>query len=274
MIIRSLIQDESKVTLDCAKATLQKGSVISIDDKHWRSAEVQGAISCGFAELVGAPPCLPEDPAKGGPERKMKYKNVYHYKLAFECVKNYVEPGELIEIPLSKLDEVEIRNAIGSGWLLDIENPNSFVRQERTAPVELEELSVSDILNDQEDVKAVAAVAAVSAVKMPAPPMNRPAPKTASVPMSRPKPAPKPGVQKAKRISSSGDREEDEVSDDELYRPSEIRLPTEQPIRPAAPAADLAPPARQTSHAEPMEISGDDGEDDGVTWADIFGKGQ
>jgi hypothetical protein len=120
MILESLIQNEMRVCLDCAKATLVKGSRITIPDDFYQHKDVQGAIAAGFAKLVGEPPAAYANKPK---EKTKKLRNIYKSKIAFECIKGTVEPGMLIEIPESAMNFKEIQNALAWNMLADPEAP-------------------------------------------------------------------------------------------------------------------------------------------------------
>lgn len=147
MIIESLIQDESKLTLDCAKATLHKGSKVDIPDQFWSHPEVQGAIKCGFARLIGPEPINRQYPGMPIIEPEVRFKNVYEYKLAFDCIKKYAAPGDVVYIPVSKIDSVEVREAIGRGWLVNLDNPELTPKPySGGSPLKVDELSVGDLV--------------------------------------------------------------------------------------------------------------------------------
>jgi len=151
MILRALFQDESRITFDCAKATMLKGSIIDISDAHWKQPEIQNAIRMGLVELVGPEPILPGEALGMSPEQEIRFRNVYDSKLCFDCMKSYVDPGKIISISVSKIDMVEIRNAISYGWLVNVETENDNVpHRGLTAPVLLEELTAKDILPPSE----------------------------------------------------------------------------------------------------------------------------
>lgn len=155
MIIESLIQDESKVTLDCAKATLHRGSKITIDDQFWTHPEIQGAIKCGFARLVGAEPTSRAHPGMPVIEPEVRFKNVYEYKLTFDCIKKYAAPGDVVSIPVSKIDSLEVRECIGRGWLVNLDNPEATPAPYRGAPLRVEELSMNDLVEPSAGVPRV-----------------------------------------------------------------------------------------------------------------------
>lgn len=148
MILKSLIKDDSKITFDCAKATLSKGGKIEISDEFWLHQEVQGAIKLNLVELVGSPPFV-DSTLQTKEEIKMKYKNVYSTALAFECVKGTVKPGAYIEIPLSKTDHQEIMTAVSMGWLVDEDNPVTSNLFTKYTPAILEEIKITDKVNTE-----------------------------------------------------------------------------------------------------------------------------
>lgn len=160
MILESLIEDAMTLTFDCAKAKIARGDTIEIDDKHWRSNEIQGAIKQGFVRLVGSPPKLPEEK----PEQRIEdeptkaYVNVSPTKIAFEIMtgknddvgepirwKEYAEPnGGVLNVPLSLIHDKQIRNALGWGLLID---PSGQKKSSKNAPVSIEELTEEDLKN-------------------------------------------------------------------------------------------------------------------------------
>ena len=149
MILRCIIQDDRMITLDCCKARLSRGSQVEIDDKFWLMPEVQGAIKLGFIQAIGTMPSG-SDGSIMSPEKTIAYQNTYSIRLAFECVRKSVEPGHIVNIPVSKIDEPEIRNAIMAGWLLDIENPASMPSPGSGTPAILEELTSRDIVGNSQ----------------------------------------------------------------------------------------------------------------------------
>ena len=146
MILESKITDASKLALDCAKATMEKGSKIDIEDIHYKSPEVQDAIKLGLISVVGQPPVFPEEPLGFEPEKLIRFRNNYSTKLCFECIKDYADPGMFVRIPVCKIDEPEIRNAINAGWLINEDNPEQNPVIHSGTPVHLDELKASDII--------------------------------------------------------------------------------------------------------------------------------
>lgn len=274
MIIKSLIQDEGKVTFECAKATISKDSIIEIADVYFKEKEIQTAMKLGMIEIVGTPPALPEEPKPTEPERKIKFQSLYTTKLCFECLRDYVDPDKFIHIPVSKLEEREIRNAISAGWLLNVENPESTPPPSKGPALHLEELTVKDIL--------------LHAPLIPEPPkmdmsdldqslkevmsiLQNPTEKTASplpegVPAARPKPK-SSGPIKAKKIASSADADIDGEDDDggDLYKPSEIALP-----KPKAKKSTPPPSAPIAVEDTPSKT----GDDDDFNFMDVFTEKQ
>jgi len=126
MIVKSLIEDDSKLTLDCAKATLHKDSKVEIEDVFYWNPEVQGAMKLGMIEVVGKPPPKPKDTDDTPEEKKIKYRNVHDSKICFECIKDYADPGQFIHIPESKIStEREIQNAIAWGMIERADGKNT-----------------------------------------------------------------------------------------------------------------------------------------------------
>jgi len=139
MILESLIQNEMRVCLDCAKATLVKGSKITIADEFYQHRDVQGAIKAGFCKVLGdPPPAFAQIPS----EKKIKLKNIWKSKIALDCVKGTVEPGCLIEIPESAMSFKEIQNALAWNMLCDPSAPPKIVDMASKA-VTIEEVKMS-----------------------------------------------------------------------------------------------------------------------------------
>jgi len=222
MIIESLIQDESKVTFDCAKATISRGSRIEIEDKFWAENEIQGAIRLGFCAIVGEPPVLPAVVAAAGPEKTVRFRNNFDSKLCFECIKDYADPGMLVRIPISKLDEPEVRNAIAAGWLLNEDNPELNPTIYTGAPLHLDELTTSDI-----DTSPQRTATVLPATILPG-----------GVPAVRPTPKAAQSQIKAKRVSSTGEVDE-EADTSDLYKESKVHVPKSTSQRKAPRAAPL-----------------------------------
>lgn len=116
MILNSLITDDSRLTLDCAKATILKGNKIDIPDDLYYHTEVQEALSLGIIELVGDVPEPP--PGFSAPAETKSYKNNTKTRLTFDCIKASVGPEEVIDIPADMLEAYEIDNAISNDMLV------------------------------------------------------------------------------------------------------------------------------------------------------------
>lgn len=215
MIIESLIQDASRVTFDCAKATIQRGSRIDIEDKFYAEKEIQNAIKLGLCAIIGEPPVLPAAQAASAPEKTVRFRNNFNSKLCFECIKDYADVGMIVHIPVGKLDEPEVRNAIAAGWILNEDNPELNPTIYHGAPLHLEELTANDILD----------------TRVAAPAEDLPA----GVPAARPKPKAQTQI-KAKRVSSTGEVDEESDSSD-LYRESKVIEPKSPSKRREAPKA-------------------------------------
>lgn len=158
MILESLIEDESSVTLDCAQAHMGKGDVIKIDDKHWRSKEVQGAIKLGMIKLIGKPPVLQEikKHITLEEEETKLFVNISNTKVVFEISTERTDDvGEPIKwteyaeanggkllVPISLINDNQIQNAISWGIIKD---PASKAIKGPSAPVNLEELTEEDL---------------------------------------------------------------------------------------------------------------------------------
>lgn len=144
MILKSLIEDERKLTIDCCKATIKKNMTVEIPDEMFRNAEVQGAIKLGFVKVIGdEPKPQPVPAAVMVPEKKLK--NVTTMRISLDCIKGLVMPGCYIDIPVDKIEFSEVQNAIQSGWLVDEENPLPPKPLPSTNFIPLEELTVGDI---------------------------------------------------------------------------------------------------------------------------------
>jgi hypothetical protein len=143
MILKSTIKGKQWLTLECAKAKLTEGSVVEIPDEFYDTAEVQGAIKLNMIELVGDPP--PKTLKEGPDETKVRFRNAWHNKLTFDCLKDYVDVGRIILIPVSKVSQPEIQNAIMAGMMEDVDGvlgkPSG-----RGPAVDLEELTANDIV--------------------------------------------------------------------------------------------------------------------------------
>jgi hypothetical protein len=265
MILKCLVTDKRKVTLDCAKATLTAGSKVQIDDIHWSTREVQGAIKNGLIELVGEPPVTIGSGSVQ--ERTIKMKNVYKSKLTFECIKNYVDPGHFIHIPESKLNVPEVREAMVRQWLIDPEAPPQETFTGKS--VVLEEITVGDMIATEDS-----APAAVKPTE--APKTTRVA---APVPAVRPQPR-----KKAKAISRVGgeDGGDEDVSVNSLFAPSEV---VDRPARQTRRAAPIAVEVSESEEAEAEETAvftppkpmakkeaASTTEENRFTFVDIFGK--
>jgi len=124
MILESLVQNDMRVCLDCAKATLVRGGRITISDEFYQHREVQGAIKLGYIKLVGDPPAAYAAKPK---ESTTKLKNIWGNKIVIDCIKGTVEPGCLIEIPESVMSSKEVQNALAWGMLCDPSAPPSIV---------------------------------------------------------------------------------------------------------------------------------------------------
>jgi hypothetical protein len=149
MIIESLIKDESKLTLDCAKATLHRGSKVELDDSTYWTKEVQGAIKLGMIRIIGDPPPPMKVQEEGAPEKKIKYKSLHSSKLCFESLKDYVDPGNFIHIPESKIHEREIQNAIAWGMIEPADGPKGVVKTRLTTPVKIDEFTATDTVDSE-----------------------------------------------------------------------------------------------------------------------------
>jgi len=231
MLLELLVKDGRSVTLDCAKATLNKDRTkIQIDDRYWNLGEVQGAIKMGLIGLVGDPPVLPPEEPKVGEEPRKKLRNAHNARLAFDCVKDYVDPGKSILIPLSKMNNKEVRNAMAWGLLVDAATPEpepgAIIK--KAPPVVIEELGSKDVMPDEKSVMDDKAFAA------------------------KPKEGPKP-IHRASDPLEGGDKEEDT-----LFRPSHVIVPKDnigKPKMAAKPAAKVVkPPSLPLPKSEAQDV--------------------
>lgn len=233
MIVESLIQDDSKWTLDCAKATFHKGSKAEVEDSLYWGAEVQGALKMGLIRIIGKiPDPLPEAPAKAE-ERKVKYRNIYSTKLCFECLRDYADPGCFIHIPESKIQEREIQNAIAWGMIEREDGPKDAVKTRQTIPVKIDEFTAVDAT----DSEAKAIIDSLPPVEeKPLPPEEK------AIAAARSKKTAKKAAEKAefkpKAISSNSDLDSED-SGSELYSETKVVDPTPKPKKQASPPASV-----------------------------------
>jgi hypothetical protein len=170
MILKSEIRDASTLSINCAKARIGKDETIEIPDEYWREKEVQDAVRLGFVSLVGQPPTLPEIKKNEAPERKLRFASRAPSKIAFECVvgrnddgtdkkwKEYVAPGDLLSVPESALSDPQIQNAIAWKMIEPLDKnpeqpPAPVEPPQPNVPVQLEELTKNDILEDKPEKK-------------------------------------------------------------------------------------------------------------------------
>ncbi len=261
MILESLITNESALTLDCAKATLRRGGRVTIPDEHWANPEVQNALRMNLVKLVGDPPAC----AARTEEKRLRLKNNHTTRLAIECVKASVGPGEILNLPESKLHEREIQNAIAWGQLVDLSAP-VVAPAAKAPPVEIDEVKVpaeqpkgeakAETKTETEDaLDLILGQTMQPAERKPEPPA---APKP-PVPASRPRPTPKPNAVKAKKVTSK--HEDDPAGgedEDALFRPSVIH---EKPTAAKRP--------REMPEEDPVETE-ESREEKKDRWLDIF----
>lgn len=167
MILRSLFEDDMTLSFELVegwdeeklgfgadepmdhklqvKARMGKGDEIDVPDMFWGHPEIVGAINMGLIELVGKPPKTRAKPEEVE-EKKVRLVNKSSSKLAFECIKDYVEPGQNLWVPESKMDEREIQNALDWGLLQDPsvkeDESSEDGAGERFSSADLEEVSV------------------------------------------------------------------------------------------------------------------------------------
>ena len=233
MIVESLIQDESKWTLDCAKATFYKGSKAEIEDTLYWGAEVQGALKLGMIRIIGKiPDPLPEAPAKAE-EKKVKYRNIHSTKICFECIKDYADPGSFIHLPESKIQEREVQNAIAWGMIERVDGPKDAIKVRQTIPVEIDEFTATDA----QDTEAKAILNDLPPVEEKPLPAEEQAIVAARAKKNVKKKAEKAEF-KPKSISSNADAESDD-SGSELYSETKVVDPTPKPKKQASPPASV-----------------------------------
>jgi hypothetical protein len=151
VILESMIQDEAILTIDCAKATLRQGIRVEIDDELYFHNEVQSAIKQGFVRLVGEVPVA----AAPIPEEFIKtLKNISPTRLALDCIKGSVGPGETIDVPESKMEDPEIANALAWGMLEDPDGMTAKKPMTGGAPVNIDEVSILDEEDEEGDDSA------------------------------------------------------------------------------------------------------------------------
>jgi len=146
MILQSLIQDESRLSLDCAKTAVKKNMIIELPDNLYMNKEIQTAIKIGILKLVGDPPKVtPEEKANLVEEKKIKLRcnSRVQGRIAFDCIKDGVSAGQNLWVPESKMYHPEIQNALNSGIL---EDPSGNIQPSRSIhqPVTIEEVRVTE----------------------------------------------------------------------------------------------------------------------------------
>lgn len=115
IILESLIKDNSKLTFDCAKATISRDERIEIKDDLYWNPEIQNAINMGLVKLNGPVPPLPDENLPGN--TRVKLRNVSESRIAFDCIQDSAGPNQLILVPVNKLGEPEVQNAINMGLI-------------------------------------------------------------------------------------------------------------------------------------------------------------
>lgn len=256
MIIESLKNDKSKITFDGvpelrfhgAMLTLTTGATIELPDHLYNSSEVQGAIKLGFIKVVGEPPVLAQEEA-APTEKKIKLMSKAKTRMAFDCIKGSVSPGEMIHVPESKYYHPEIQNALNWGLLIDPDAKVIVKDRLISNPIMLEEVSITD----EETPKA-----------------KPKAPAKTTVQGTRSRPAVKaPGTIKAKpigRSEDSGIEGDDGDADNTLLRSSVLHEPKAENF-----LEEPTPPAKKALPKAPLiEVKADDSEDDSVGFEDIF----
>lgn len=140
MILKSLIKDDSKLTFECLRTTLLKGSAIKVPDHLLSHGEIQGAIRAGFVELVD------ENADKKEQSKFIKTArctNTYSNSLSFEKLRISVMPQSTFEIPCYQLEDAELINAIKNGWIKVEEVEKSLERKQEEPKKEPEKKIVT-----------------------------------------------------------------------------------------------------------------------------------
>ena len=248
MILESQIGDDRVLTLDCAKATLRKGSRVEIPDDCFGKAEVQNAIRMGLIRLIGTPPAgvsLFDEP-------KHRFRNAHGTRLTFECIKGTVDPGKTLAIPESKVNEREVQNAIAWGYLLDLDGGLAGTPVGNQPPVVIDEVRITEGTKDSPSVKSVQ-VQRPNALEdrflMIDAPVKKEVPaaqEAETVPIRRP--VKTSGKMKAKPITS---RHEVSDSSDDLFRPTQVRDVQEEPPPAPVPVPRPTPKPMPAAKAEP-----------------------
>jgi len=234
MILQSLIQDESKLSLDCARATVKKGMIIELPDNLYTNKEVQTAIKIGMLRLVGDPPKVaPEEKANPAEEKKIKLRcnPRVQGRIAFDCIKDGVSAGQILWVPQSKMYHPEIQNALSSGIL---EDPSGDIQPNRPIhqPVAIEEVRVTE-----EEARTIV------------PPQRTPNPRRAT------RPAQRTASRTARPIRRAGGGSEDDGGRDMeiIGGESEVIVPDRGTFN------NFTPNPRTQIPEEEMEITGDSG---------------
>ena len=274
MIVESLIKDESKLTLDCAKATLHKGSKVEIEDALYWGPEIQGALKLEMIRIIGKiPDPLPEAPAKAE-EKKIKYRNMHATKICFECVKDYADPGNFINIPESKVQEREVQNAIAWGMIERVDGPKDAVKTRQTIPVEIDEFTATDA-QDGEAKSILNDLPPVEEKPLPAEEQAIVAARSKKTAKKTEKKESKKAEFKPKAISSNADSESDD-SGSELYSETKV-------VDPATPKTkkQASPPASVLVEGDEPEEQADEQPSTGMPrrtktfgFMDVFGGAQ
>ena len=248
MILESQIGDDRVLTLDCAKATLRKGSRVDIPDDCFGKAEVQNAIRMGLIRLVGTPPAG----VSVFDEPKHRFRNAHGTRLTFECIKGTVDPGNILAIPESKVNEREVQNAVAWGYLLDLDGGLAGTPVGNQPPVIIDEVRITEGTKDSPTVKSVqvqrpnALEDRFLMIDAPVKETPKPQEQTEAIPARRP--VKTGGKMKAKPITSRHD-----VSDgaDELFKPTQVRDVQEDPPPAPVPVPRPTPKTIPASEAVP-----------------------
>lgn len=222
MILKSLITDDSRLTLDCAKATVTKGSEVDLPDDLYYHPEVQGALKLKIVELVGNVPEPP--PGISAPAETKSYRNTTETRLTFDCIKASAGPEEVIDIPEDMLDAYEIDNAISNGMLVPETKEDTGIAEDTEEPAEKAAPDESDGMLFEE--VTVEETEKREPKKKPKKKAKKSSKKKAKKSTSKKSEDEKPKAIKAKGIKRSADSSDDEGEIIDTSSPDDIVLDT------------------------------------------------
>jgi hypothetical protein len=166
MILESCINDDSVLILELAenwkdptpevnhfgaeptnpipqvKRRICKGDIVDVPDRFWGHPQISGALKQNLVKLLGNPPETHEPSGANQEDRVVMLVNTSDpaVRLAFECLRDYVDPGQNLRVPESKMEHKEIQNALAMGMLHNPEDDAS--PRQPGPPAELEEVKV------------------------------------------------------------------------------------------------------------------------------------